>query len=45
MPECVSSSHTVGTRQRRQIVGVMTLMPNCKLPIAIVYMVQTCSVQ
>lgn len=44
MPECVSSSHTVGTRQRRQIVGVMTLMPNCKLPIAIVYMAQTYSV-
>lgn len=32
MPECVSSSHTVGTRQRRQTVGVMTLMPNCTPP-------------
>lgn len=30
MSECVSSSHTVGTSEHRQTVGVMTLMSNCK---------------
>lgn len=32
MSECVSNSHTGGRRERRQTVGVMTLMSNCKGP-------------